>query len=195
MGDSEGVTPRTNVVLGIILLAACVLGWLAADGLPRGLAVDPIGPAYFPRFIIICIAVLAAALLVLSLRDVRRQRTAPRPEHPGPVSKAAEADLTTGTALEVMDEEELPPISYPRMISVLALSFVYVLLMNALGYFISTAVYVVALLLLLRVRNVPALAGCALGTPLLLQLLFQKLLGVPLPGGVLDLLPFTLPFS
>ena len=195
MGDSEGVSARTNVVLSIIILVACGLGWLAADALPRGLSVDPIGPAYFPRFIIISIAVLAAALLLSSLRHLRRQRPAPEPEQPGLVSQAAEADLTTGATTQVIDEEELPPFSYPRMIAVLALSIAYVLLMTTLGYFISTAAYVVALLLLLRVRSAPSLVGCAFGAPLVLQLLFQKLLGVPLPGGVLDRLPFTLPFS
>ena len=192
MGDSEGISPRTNVVLSIVILLACLGGWLAADALPRGLVVDPIGPAYFPRFIIIGIAALAATLLLLSLRGLRRRATVADPGGSGLVSQAAASDLTTGTPSPANEDEQLPPLSYARMIAVLALSLAYVLLLNVLGYFISTALYVVALLLLLRVRNVPAIAGCALGTPLVLQSLFQKLLGVPLPGGILD--RFPLPF-
>jgi hypothetical protein len=43
---------------------------------------------------------------------------------------------------------------------------------------------------LLRVRNPLAIAGCALGVPLVLDLLFGRLLGIPLPGGLLDLVDF-----
>jgi hypothetical protein len=80
------------------------------------------------------------------------------------------------------------------MIAVLALSIACILVMNTLGYFFATLVYVILLLLLLRVRNPLTIAGCALGVPLILQTLFNKLLSVPLPGGLLDRLPFTMPF-
>jgi len=60
--------------------------------------------------------------------------------------------------------------------------------LTPLGYVISTLLFVAALLPLLRVRNVAAIVGCAIGTPLVLGALFDRLLGVPLPGGVLDIL-------
>ena len=191
MNDSPSVGPRTNLVLSLIILAACGLGWLAIDTLPRGLTVDPVGPAYFPRFILLCILGLALALLIASLRDLRRSVAEPAPE-PLPMQEAAAR--AAGTAPEHEDEEPLPPFSYPRMLAVLGWSTLYVLAIERLGYFISTLVYVVVLLLMLRVRNALAVAGCALGIPLVLQALFQKLLTVPLPGGLLDNLPFELPF-
>ncbi len=95
-----------------------------------------------------------------------------------------------GAGTAAVDEEALPPVSYPRMVAVLGLSFAYVLLLQRLGYFISTLLYVVVLLPLLRVRNLLAIAGCALGVPLVLDLLFSRLLGIPLPGGLLDLVDF-----
>jgi len=178
------------------VLVGCALAWLATDGLPRGLIVDPIGPAYFPRFIILSIAGLGLALLLLTLRDLRRRPiSAPPPSLVPDVEQAIRADLAAAPAAAPPDaDEEMPPIYYPRLLGLLALSIVYVLLMTPLGYFISSVIYVTLILLMLRVRRVAAIVGCALGVPLVLQLLFQKLLSVPLPGGVLDNLPFTIPF-
>jgi hypothetical protein len=196
VGDSEGVGPQTNVVISICILVTCGAAWLATSTLPRGLTVDPIGPAYFPRFIILSVAALGVALLVTSLRNLRRAPSTGS-ERADSVPQAPEALKIPDAALHselVADADELPPISYPRLLTVLGLSIVYVLVMTPLGYFISTVAYVVPLLLLLRVRNPLTISGCALGVPLVLQSLFNKLLGVPLPGGLLDRLQGVLPF-
>jgi hypothetical protein len=196
VGDSEGVSPRTNVVISICILVACGAAWLATSTLPRGLTVDPIGPAYFPRFIILSVAALGAALLVTSLRGLRRQAPLTGSEQADSEPREPDAPTIPDAGLHselVADADELPPISYRRMIAVFGLSIIYVLLMTPLGYFVSTLVYVILLLLLLRVRNAVTISGCALGVPLVLQSLFNKLLGVPLPGGLFDRLVGVLP--
>ena len=189
MDESSSVGPRTNLALSAGILVACGLGWLATNALPSGLRVDPLGPAYYPRFVLLGLAALATALLVASLRELRRQpgRAEPVPTDPLPAQAASAA---TDGAPAIADEDALPPVSYPRMVGVLGLSIAYVLLMETLGYLISTLLYVVLLLLLLRVRNPWAVAGCALGIPLILDALFGRLLGIPLPAGLVeDLLP------
>ena len=184
MGDSPSVGPRTNIVLSLGILALCGLGWLATSALPAGLQLDPLGPSYFPRFVLIALAVLALALLVESVRALGRR----------PTDRAVDSlePAATPTAREeVMDEDaawDVAPISYPRMLAVLALSVGYVVLMTDLGYLLSSVLYVVALLLLLRVRNRLAIALCAVGLPSVLFALFGWLLGVPLPGGLLEAL-------
>lgn len=189
--DESTVGPRTNIVLSLGILVACGLGWLATNALPSGLRVDPLGPAYYPRFVLLGMAVLAAALLVASVRDVRR---APRVAEPAPLDPVpAQAVGPVGedggdVTLAAADEEELPPISYPRLLGVLAWSVGYVLLLERLGYIVSTLVYVAGLLVALRVRNRLAIVGCTIGIPLVLDALFGRLLGIPLPGGVLELL-------
>ena len=192
MDDSSRVGPRTNVVLSLGILVACGLGWLATNTLPSGLRVDPLGPAYFPRFVLLGLAVLATALLVASVLELRRGSPVLEPASPDPrPAQAVTAGIDETPTVE--DEAALPPVSYPRMIAVFGLSLAYVLLLERLGYFISTLVYVVALLLLLRVRNPLTIAGCALGIPLVLDALFGRLLGIPLPGGVLDYLVDVFP--
>jgi hypothetical protein len=187
--DDSAVGPRTNIALSVGILVACGLGWLATNALPSGLRVDPLGPAYYPRFVLLGMAALAAALLVASVRDLRRRPEGAAPESADPLPAQAVSADREGEAA-VVEEEALPPVSYPRMLAVLGLSFGYVLSLESLGYFIATLLYVVALLLLLRVRNPLAIAGCALGVPLVLDSLFGRLLGIPLPGGVLDRLTF-----
>lgn len=172
MGDSPSVGPRTDIALSLGILALSGLGWLATDALPTGLRLDPLGPAYFPRFVLISLAMLATALLVRSIWAARR----------GPATPSS----TTPTAGET--EAAPSPISYPRMLGVLALSIGYVLLMDALGYLVSSVLYVAAVLVLLRVRRPLAIALCAVGLPAVLYALFGWLLGVPLPGGVLEAL-------
>lgn len=194
MNDHAGVGPRTNIVLSLGLLVGCALGWLSTDTFGASLQVDPLGPAYYPRFVILCTAALSAAMLVASIRGLRSNAAGqePAPREPLPASVAAIDDAGTQAVAET--EETLPPVFYPRLLSVLALSLAYVLLLEGLGYFVSTVLYIVALLLLVRVRNPIRIGSCALGTPLVFQSLFQKLLGIPLPGGLLDKLPFNLPF-
>jgi hypothetical protein len=184
VGDSPSVGPRTDVALSLGILALCGLGWLATDALPPGLRLDPLGPAYFPRFVLISLAVLATALLLKSVRAVRRGPAIPST---GRLEAVAAPD---GPALLADEEAEaaLAPISYRRMLGVLVLSIGYVVLMDALGYLVSSVLYVVALLLLLRVRRPLAIALCAVGLPAVLYALFGWLLGVPLPGGVLEAL-------
>ena len=204
MDDSSSVGPRTNIVLSLGILAFCGLGWVATNTLPSGLRVDPLGPAYYPRFVLLGTAALAAALLVASIRDLHREARAGRAESiatdPAPFSTISAQVDATGHAVvadaEVAgdgdgDEEELPPVSYPRMLAVLALSIGYALVMTTLGYVISTALFVAILLVVLRVRNWLIITAWAIGTPLVLGSLFGWLLGIPLPGGPLEgVLPF-----
>jgi len=174
VNGSSRVGPRTNIVLSVAILILTGIGWLATDTLPSGLRVDPLGPAYYPRFVLLGLASLALALLVTSLREL--------------VSK--NGPLTPGSSLSQRERES---VSYRRLAGVMGLALAYVLLLNGLGYFISTGLFVALLLPLLQVRRLPAILGCALGTPLLLSALFGRLLGVPLPGGVLDRLVGVLP--
>jgi putative tricarboxylic transport membrane protein len=179
MQDASSVGPRTNIVLSLGILALCGLGWLAADSLPPGLRVDPLGPAYYPRFVLLSLAALAVALLVASLRDLRRERDGLSEALADPSAAIGESPDETWTTA---------PISYPRMLAVLALSFGYVLAMTSLGYLASSVLYVVALLLLFGIRRPLAIAATAFGLPAVLYGLFGWLLGVPLPGGVLEAL-------
>ena len=197
MDESDSVGPRTNVVLSLLILAGCGLGWLATDSLPAGLRVDPLGPAYYPRFVLLSLAGLALALLAASLRDLRAGRSPVEPSTvPDPAlvpGAIAAPGVATEAVADAIDDEPLPPISYPRMLAVFVLALAYVLLLVPLGYLVSTILFVAVLLPLLRVRRPLTVAACALGTPLVLGGIFGFVLGIPLPDGILEYLPLELP--
>jgi hypothetical protein len=64
-------------VAGLVCLGGSLLLWWMARGLPQP-ALVPIGPAFYPRILLVVTAVLSAALLVADLMR-RGPRAAPAP--------------------------------------------------------------------------------------------------------------------
>lgn len=71
-----------------------------------------------------------------------------------------------------------------NVLSIVAATLFYIFLSERLGFILTTAIILLALLLRFRVRPVTAVA-IAIGTPIVMQYLFGNLLLVPLPWGVL----------
>jgi hypothetical protein len=66
-----------------------------------------------------------------------------------------------------------------------AITLVYALLMESLGYLLSTAVFI-ALWQLAISKSKPLIIACfTIGGTLVMYVLFELLLGVPLPNGLL----------
>ena len=90
-------------------------------------------------------------------------------------------------------EDEAPPaeaggeeaFSLYRFVGVVGLLLFCVLTLQTLGYFITTPLFILGLLLLLGVRSWRALLICTIVRPLVWAALFQAALGVPLPEGLL----------
>lgn len=61
----------------------------------------------------------------------------------------------------------------------------YLILIPYLGFYLSTALFVFALLVFSKVRNKMALISVSLGTPLFIFVVFEKLLKVAIPLGSL----------
>lgn len=64
----------TDVVSGIVLLGLCGLGAYSVGTLPDDAGMEQLGPAAFPRMILVCLAALSCILIVQGLRraPVRR---------------------------------------------------------------------------------------------------------------------------
>lgn len=71
-----------------------------------------------------------------------------------------------------------------NVLSIVAATLFYIFLSERLGFILTTAIILLALLLRFRVRPVTAVA-VAIGIPIVMQYLFGNLLLVPLPWGVL----------
>jgi len=74
-------------------------------------------------------------------------------------------------------------INWNQMLLILGLSLVYVVLMKPVGYFASTAIYLVISLIGLKISPKNALM-VAVGTGLFMFVIFRTFLSVPLPMGI-----------
>ena len=141
---------------------ACLLGSLGLLALTRGLphpALVPIGPAFYPRIVLVVTAVLSAVLLGSDLLARRRRRLA-------------------GAAA--------PPRNYRLVALIFAIFAAYVLALPRLGYRIATFAFVLILQLALQPageRHWLRVLAVAAGTSLLTHLVFETYLSVLLPRG------------
>jgi hypothetical protein len=152
-------------VAGAFCLALS-LGLLALTrGLPQSVLV-PVGPAFYPRIVLIAMAALSAILVAT---DVRVQRHARGGEDGAP--KAG------------------PPPAYGLVLLVFAFFGGYVILLPEIGYRLATFLFVVALQALLDAPKTPSqwlrLCAIALGTTVVTYLTFEQYLMVLLPRGEL----------
>lgn len=147
-------------VAGLICLALS-LGMLALTrGLPQSSMV-PLGPGFYPRVVLVIMAVLSLLLLIFDLRAGRGGRP-----------RGAKPALSPNYRLVV--------ITFTAFVA-------YVALLPPLGFRIATFLFVAALQWLLErprgMRGWALLAVIALATPLLTHLAFEHYLSVLLPRG------------
>ena len=153
---------KRDAGIGVGLLAFCgLLYWQA--GLVSAPPFVPIGPAFYPRVILILLAGLALWLIA---EDLLRK--------PPSVKKAAKP---TG-----------PVPNYRKVLVGFFVFLGYVAGLSLIGYLTATFLFVLGLSWTIGPRNVrelPKLAAIAGGTALATYLIFEKYLYVFLPRGLL----------
>lgn len=155
-----------DTISGLICLAISLFLLFLTIGLPPA-AMVPIGPAFYPRVVLIVTAILSLTLIVMDMRAMRMARTA------GPVPGAA---AVAG-----------PAPNYRLVLATFVLFGVYIALLPGLGFRISTFLFVFALQITLEwpettKRWVIALI-VALGTAAVCHFVFEDYLSVLLPRG------------
>ncbi|MEH2627876.1 putative tricarboxylic transport membrane protein [Bradyrhizobium sp. AZCC 1719] len=146
---------------GLIFLAVSLILLVQSFGLPQ-LPLVPVGPGFYPRIVLIFMAVTSAALIV---QDLLARRAEP-------------ADVPA-------------PAQPQRAYGLVALAFVivalYLVLLPLLGYRIATVLFVAALQATLERpttwRQWVVLAAIAIGTSAVTYLVFERYLTVLLPRG------------
>jgi len=84
---------------------------------------------------------------------------------------------------ELAAQNARPPVNLKRIWIFMGLLVGYVLLAQPVGYFIITPVYILVACWYLRAAGVVTRVGLAVGVPLLVYLLFVRLLHLPVPMG------------
>ena len=153
---------KRDAGIGVGLLVFCgLLYWQA--GLVSAPPFVPIGPAFFPRVILILLAGLALWLIA---EDLLRRRT-PSKQQVKPTGPAS---------------------SYRKVLLAFSLFLGYVAGLSLIGFLTATFLFVLGLSWSIgprKLREIPKLVAIAIGTTLATYLIFEKYLYVFLPQGLL----------
>jgi hypothetical protein len=150
-------------IAGLVLLGLSLVLLQASLNLPQ-LPLVPVGPGFYPRFVL---GFLALASLVLIVQDALARRS------PAPAAPAT--------------RKALPPRAYALVAGAFAAVGAYAFLLPLLGYRIATFLFVAGLQSMLgwprSARRWGVLAAIAFATTLLTYLAFERYLLVLLPRG------------
>jgi len=149
---------RSDIAVAAILLALAGYIFLAASALPFGTARVP-QTAFFPKTLALLLAILSLVVLAQAL---------------------ARAKTT-------FDSNKIGSAGWFRIGATLATLAGFALVLERLGFLLSTFLLMVCLLRAIEAQSWGKIIAVALATSLITYGLFARLLGVPLPAGVLGI--------
>ena len=149
---------RSDIAVAAILLALAGYIFLAASALPFGTARVP-QTAFFPKTLAVLLAILSLVVLAQAL-----------------AGKKAPSDA-----------DKIGSAGWFRIVASLATLIGFALVLQPLGFLLSTFLLMVCLLRAIEAQSWGKVIAVALATSLLTYGLFAWLLGVPLPAGVLGI--------
>lgn len=153
---------RANFVSGAIGVAIGGGALAGATGFPPDVVMK-IGPAFFPEMLASALIALSAVLMIGAVREAPGGDAAQPPPF--------RLSLEDGRVRAVL-----------TAFAVLA----FTLVLKPLGFVVSSVLFLAAMMAMLGVRRPATLAGVALGVTFGVWLIFEKLLVLSLPAGILD---------
>lgn len=162
MTTTEAVTPWAHRIAALAFFAVAVGVLTGAFTIDEGTTYQAVGPRVFP------LLVGAGMCLVSAIGVVQAFR---------------------GTDLEQIEElrEEIRATHWPSVLLLVAALLGYALLLPPLGYWQTTAVFFVAVARVLGSRRLLRDAVVGLVLALAVYVLFDRLLGISLPPGIVRL--------
>jgi putative tricarboxylic transport membrane protein len=150
---------KGNIAIGTFGIALGVFVWVySAAAFPRRWD-NQIGPAFFPRLLSVGLILLCAALIVQTIRkDTKGEGFVFTPRNP----------------------------AFRRILITFAVCVVFGVLLKALGFILCSILLLLGLMYMMGNRKIPQMIGASLVTSLVVQLVFEKLLGIALPYGLLE---------
>lgn len=210
MTGRGGAVKRGNLLAAGLFIAFGIFIFIETADYPSGILND-VGAAFFPRFTAVLMILFSIVILVEEFLRARRHRGARSEERPADAGRPEDVTSAPGEAVPgepVGDGKAsgtVPPDAgalgeaktaaresdaQSRSAGLLPLAGLaavtaYLLLLPVLGFIVSTVLLNLGLLLLFRVRSPLMLAVFPPVMTAAVYLLFQRLLYVPLPRGLL----------
>lgn len=149
---------KANFVFSILGLVLCAYIWISSAAFPRD-AIMVIGPEFFPRVMATGMGIASVALLIHTLW----------------IGHAGEAK----------------PINFKdpgirRAIIVFVAAVLYAMLLEPLGFVITTILFMIFMMYMLRFRSYGLMFLASIATVCIVIFAFQIMLQIQLPPGILD---------
>ncbi len=141
-------------VVGILLSVALFFHGRGLDEIAQP---GQLGPSFWPRMILVGLALACAAKLITDMRSVY-----------------AGADIGVTTR---------PPISRSKLIASVGLIVMYMVLAPFIGFALATALFIASFMWISGSRSIPLIAGNVVVGTVLLLYVFVKFVYLPLPKG------------
>lgn len=164
-----GKLPRARLIEGLAWISFAALAFLFSFRFDRDIEIYRFGASGWPRAVILLIVLAAAAQLFHVIRSARTEERAPRRADEPVVYEGRTAAATKW-----------------RIAATLLLPLAYASLLEYVGFYFSTPLFIAAFLLLTGERRVGWILAVSLGIYALLVLFFGKLLYINLPVGYLQ---------
>lgn len=170
-----------NLVFSIITIIFSLFFLYHALQLPPSRSPASLGPAFWPTAVLIVMLIMGVLLLIRTLVEMRQSKSAAHA-----VAEENPAAELEELGVNVPEEEEVKPSKEfrHRQWVMVALLMVYFLIMNHVGFLVSTILFLAASTWLLGLRRIIPLALTSVLSSFVIIYLFSTILSVPLPRGV-----------
>ena len=158
---------RLELAIALMFVAVGIFVIAVARTISMGFYRDPVGPRVFFFGIGILFVIGGGFVALLGLRAWKAQKGHMIPSEGSP-------------------DEEGHPASVLRALTVMGISIGYAVLMNPLGYLLSTPLFIVGALAVMGERKWGVIIPVALGFTVVFYIVFAQMLNVHIPVG-----PFT----
>jgi hypothetical protein len=152
---------KNNVFTAIVVIVLSIFAYFETLSYPYE-------SAYFPRFIIIMLAVLGCMILANEFRKWPKARHSEKSKN-----------QTEVAGVSLMRQPK-----FRKVILIIVSSLIYLILISRLGFFSTTLVYLPAMMWLLDVRKIVTLAFSTAVVVFFIYLIFRVFLKVPFPEGI-----------
>ena len=151
---------RSEIIIsGIILAVTCFLFYVAST-FPQSRMADQVGPALWPKIILLLIIILSMTLLIqFVIHSLKEKKEKPKEDF------SAEKE------------------GFRMLILTVILSLLYGFVVSYAGFLLSILVFQTLFLLILKVKKIPVLVLYPLCLTVVIYAIFIKILYIPLPRG------------
>jgi putative tricarboxylic transport membrane protein len=159
---------KINMITGVLLFIFCVFLYLLIPSQITMIEAKRLSmsPAFYPRLVIITMAILSLVFALSSFRQYRKTSGSTPPSEPGKRGS-------------ILGENS------SRTLITMAIMLGYIYLIEWVGFFWATPIGLGALMVHMGNRRLRVLCLVMIGVPLILYLVFERVMLVILPRGSL----------